>query len=76
MPGITEEENTTVSLTKGGGNFFKMKVDLTGDETQKELNELVELFIYYLEASIASDMQQEYTKMVLDESYKAIEPVE
>ena len=72
-----DEENTTVRLTKGGcGNTFTMKVNLDGNETTKELDELVEFFIYYLEASIANDMQQEYTKMILDETYKATEPTE
>lgn len=60
------EENTIVELIKPNDKFFKMKVDLEGNETHSQLKELADFFIYYLEATIARDMQKDYMKLILD----------
>jgi hypothetical protein len=49
-------ENTTARVIKPLGVSFSLKVDIEGNETQKDLDELALFFIEYLQKSMEADM--------------------
>ena len=61
-----DAENTTVKVKKGNDKYFKMMVDLDGNEKSKDLKELAELFVDCLEKNIQHDMYEDYKRMMLE----------